>query len=310
MKDYSNHYNVVQNNNDIMLRDGKTIFEMQLKGIDGVDILLDGVPNRALVINSINPENELKEERTIQCKIDSGLKRGNVVTFDKQYFLVTSDIDNYKVYLKGKMQKCNDAIRYKDKNGNIDGCPVIAQNQTMYNTGLAMRDEMEYGNTIMNVIVPIDYGRKYIHRGSRFIFDINREKIAYRATYLDNSRKGLLVFQCTEDMLKPEDDLENNVAYNPVLKGYDVSQAVEIKGAGWFDYTEGIEMPYFIDPVTLVDIDFNFSVDNEEIATVTKTGNKTCILRPLKEMEYVELRAISTCNTISVNKNIFIRKRE
>ena len=105
----------------------------------------------------------------------------------------------------------------------------------------------------------------------------------------------------------PEDDIENLIAYNPENITNTKGETVYI-----IDGNDTItsETTYTIiekdNSNASIDVDFDFMVDDTDIASVIKIDNKTCILTPLKKKEYVVLTAKE--NDIKIEKEIFIGK--
>lgn len=218
--------------NDKILSDSLLIFEKQLQTNEGVDVVIDNVPCRALIYNHLNDLNEFKEERVISCKKDIMLHRGSIVIFEKETYIVTSDVDDHIVYLKAKMQKTNDyliyALNYKTTNEKVFKIPAIINNQTLYTDGIKEGKLFNLGDTMMSCTVGISEDTIHIQDGMRFIFDRNGEKIAYKVCYIDTTtRKGLL--SCTlkeSNDIKPEDNLQDRIAYNEIKNTND-SKPVE-----------------------------------------------------------------------------------
>lgn len=227
---------------------------------------------------------------------------------DKVYY-VSSAVDIEHDYEEAKIKPCNNTLSFLNKDGSVTTIPVYAENQTLYNIGVVQREntDIRYGDTIMKVTMNAELGKKYVYRGMRFLLRVNGGTIAYESTYLDSTQNGLLVFQSSETRLLPEDDIENLIAYNPENTTNTKGETVYI-----IDGNDTItsETTYTIiekdNSNASIDVDFDFMVDDTDIASVIKIDNKTCILTPLKKKEYVVLTAKE--NDIKIEKEIFIGK--
>lgn len=165
MKDYSNYYETTVH--DKIVADGNLIFDAQLIA-EGEDVTIDGITYKAIIHESSNPLNLLKEERKIFVKESIDLHRGSVVIHDNITYLVVSEIDTNDVYLRGVMARINLKI-----NMLIEGVaceiPAIASVQTLTIDGK---------NEVKQVTLP----------DGQYLLKISNNETTQKITYDNNNR--------------------------------------------------------------------------------------------------------------------------
>ena len=208
MRDFSNLRKKV----DMDVWSAKKAFGEQLK-LQGIDIILDKKPVRALVNNHSNPMNEFKEERQLWLD-NNNLKRGSYAFYDNDYYLVVSDIDEFKVKnilinTSAMMRKCNHILKFMNK-GKICEYPAIVANASKYTLGVEDMHDLKLANGRFGIQVVDCCDAKDLVRGTRLLFN----KSAWEITDRDEvTSKGTLILLCTETQIFTQfDDRENEIA--------------------------------------------------------------------------------------------------
>lgn len=146
MKNYNDYRSPVH---DKLYWSACKIFNRQLN-VEGKDVLVDGVPVRALIQTHTNPYNELKEDRKFLCNLDVNINRGSIVNYNNKNWLVFSEVKDNKVYKYTKILQCFHSINI-NKNGVLLEVPcVIDSNVRLYSMG---QDENKYISTVDDEII-------------------------------------------------------------------------------------------------------------------------------------------------------------
>jgi hypothetical protein len=268
MKDYSNYYSPVK---DKMLNDAEVVFDIQLEGNEGFDVVIDNIPCRVLIYNHLNSMNEFKEERVITCNKNTNMHRGSSVEFQSEKYLITSDVDDHIVSFKAKMQKCNNILTFKNSLNKTIKIPCIITNLTLYSDGLETKTITSLDGK-RNVIIPLNKDSKDLFVQQRFIFNHNS---CFSVSLIDDfTTVGLLKLTMIQEEFGDKDDRINNLAYNaqnlPITISFSQNNYIINK-----NNTMKLN-PIIMQGDKILNLPVNYTVDNPFI-TVDNLGNVIAI---------------------------------
>lgn len=139
---------------------------------EGKDIEINGSKCRCLVQMPSNPLRELNDYRKIHCPINADVKRGYYVNYEGTVWIIDTNVaDVDGAYLSTRMSRCNNLLRWQDKEGNIVEKWAYNSDQTKYSNGEAGKDEIVVGDNQYAMLLPIDKDTKLLRRGMRFAVD-------------------------------------------------------------------------------------------------------------------------------------------
>ena len=193
MKDYSNYRPPLK---ETLVWSNKKLFQYYLD-FEGVDVLIDNVPTRAIVRSHSNPYNEDKEERKFLCDLDVQIKRGSIVDYDGSKWLVFSDVDIDEINKSTKILKCNDVLRL-NKKGILSEVPyIVMDNTALTRMGLDNNKFFNVPDSKMMLVVPDNEHTRLIQRDEIFtLYNIDNIKDNYKIIDINRIRKsGLIIFE-------------------------------------------------------------------------------------------------------------------
>lgn len=287
--------------NDKRLKSAIKIFEMQLDGLEGEIVTVNGdYSEKVLVMNHINPLNESKEERYLATRVTSKIKRGDYLEFDNEYynngiFMVYSGMDNHKFNKQAKIRECNQTLNCKGQSKPI---PCIVDN-----TAYGVKGEKDNGYFLefdarLKILVQKNKETDRYYEGMRFIFN---NKVAYKVTKVDDVvLNGIYILETTLTPLSPLDDLKNNIAYNERFDNEKPVESYQI--LGFNKIRVGQIEEYKIEPENLNVI---YELDDDIHAQIFKQDNGTCKIKGLKSNGIVTLSAKIGQNIVST-KDIIV----
>lgn len=130
---------------------------------------INGIETYA-VINSKDDYN-IKE---IVCMPGEKVPLGsNVVFCDVPWLVISTDIDD-EVYGKGKMQRCNCVMKWKDAQGVIHSYDGVAEDATKYSEGVESTQYLRIAEFQIKVKIHLDAVSAIIGRDMRFVIDANK----------------------------------------------------------------------------------------------------------------------------------------
>lgn len=271
-------------------------------------------------------EESTKDIRVVNVDNDSGAKKiyilpndildvGDYLFFDK-YWWIIDGFNNNLPSPCGTSLKCNQTISWKDENGKIYRYPCNIQNDS-YGAKILLSNDA-FGEVSQKCKVIIQNNKdtlKFLRPDFRFILsnsDTDIYKVGTRDIGIDS---GIITLTCSKDVLKDEDDLENNIAYNGVTNNETDNNDSEqtettytitgnpklIKGKQQtYELNEEVQgIEWRLDQMSI----------DAELAEIVSQDNKTCVLtttcgdgEPVTLSCYLDNKEIASIDLICARK--------
>lgn len=191
--------------NDKIIHDGKKVFELAKKGIDGFTVNVDGKLLNVVIQEKFqNPNGDLKY---IMADIDS-LKIGSVIEHLNTKWLLTTLVKDNPVYQTGIMQMCNNQLKW---GGYSYPCIL-----TTHSIGEEENKFVVLQSSQLLVYVQANEPTSNIKPEQRFVFGDS----IYRVIGIDNySKNGILIVSMALTTKSSEDNFDLGIADNSHLNG-------------------------------------------------------------------------------------------
>lgn len=271
-------------------------------------------------------EESTKDIRVVNVDNDSDAKKiyilpndildvGDYLFFDKYWWIIDGFNNNLPSPCSTSL-KCKQSISWKDDNGKIYCYPCNIQNDSYGAKILLSNDAFGEVSQKCKVIIQNNEDTlKFLRPDFRFILsnsDTDIYKVGTRDVGIDS---GIITLTCSKDVLKNEDDLENNIAYNGVTNNETDNND-----------SEQTETTYIItgSPKLIKDKQQTYELNEEiqgiewvldevsieaELAEIVSQDNKTCILstscgdgEPVTLSCYLNNKEIANIDLICVRK--------
>lgn len=261
MRDYSTYHMDVKTK---ILSDGIRNIELAKDSFDGIDVLVNGNPQRVIMYDKYSTTWTWK----YVIDLKGNLKYGDIIeTPDDIWLIVRLESENV-VYQKWIAEKCNTYIKWVDQNGVIQSYPCIFYFNTKSNFGVDEKPILSLPNGRRQVVVQNNEHTSKIGRNKRFIFG----GVAYKVIDFDIvSDPGLVNLSLQEDQIQVTDNLELGIAdyFNNVVYTIEIANGNDLT----------VEVGSFIQIDAVVKKDgkvvyeeLSFFSSDESIATVDENG--------------------------------------
>ena len=253
-------------------------------------------------------EGTRSDNKFITVPFDSKIRRGDNLVIDDErvrnhrYWQVADEeMLGVASYRKFMIRPCNKLFKIKVDN-IVYEIPAFLTNKTLYTSGLKYETEIVYTDAVMTGTMAVNEpGIEYIKEGVRYVMEANSEKRVYKITTVDTLTPGMLNFRSGSETRVPEDDLENDIAFNLELENF---KKLEFEIVG--DHPLEKQAEYKISPTPNDNYDFKFELEDDDGLVDIEILDKTCILTP-KKKGWVTLKAICEKNDIRIEKNILCK---
>lgn len=275
MRDFRDYRPPAKDNH---LWSAKKIFAEQLQD-NGEDILVDGVPVRALITTYTNPLNENKEDRRLRCLDNVEIKKGSYVEYeDNTWMVFTKPKLESKVYKLCKILECNDVLTFQDKETlEIITKPcILLDKSSVYNDGLktgviTLQDDQ------IAIKVPFHPKIAEFPIKKRFIF---QHSVVYELTQVDIlTQKGLITLTMKRDQeSKTNDNFDLNIAdYIEPNNNPEPPEPTEITINGSNEIKLNQTNTYTVESTNSILFSLKSDDGNDtSLATITEQVNNTC----------------------------------
>lgn len=267
MKSYGDEY--YDNPNQRVIDDSTYMFIETLNSVEGKDVYIDDVLSKAYITNSSNPNNENKEERTINVLVEQPIKTGSYIKgYDEGIYLTISGVDNHISHKEAKIRRCNYILKWMES-GILNSQPCIVTNNTKYTGGTKSQSNFTEVDAMVNITIQMNKNTDKISYGKRFY----TMKNAWRVTLIDDiTTENVFSWTLGKDSINYEiDDVINGIcgAYeNKHTYIYDIPTNFEVANGN--EYT----INYSIKDETGKDFDYsliNVTTTNNTLIQVTNT---------------------------------------
>lgn len=302
MKDYSNYYPSYE---EVMLDNGRFMFEQQLQDFEGKDVLVDGVPTRALIQYHTNPLNEEKEDRKITCWNDIDIEVGSFVKIieeDNDYIVITK-VKHNDLIKYTKILQCNNTLTFQTPDTTIHTIPcILTDRASVYSDGVDDTKYLSLPDGLIKIVIPNnELTNTFDLLNKRLIFDHSKHSI-FEVTKAEKLlKKGLIeIISKVEGYDENKDNLELNLS----------------------SYIEPVEVP--TDPITLTitgvdrisvydnpqtytinsDLDVVWSI-NGTTAKIQSVNENSCVVTYVNSMQFGS--NLLRCELVSDN-SVFVEK--
>ena len=141
--------------------------------------------------------------------------RGRYYRFDDNYWLVYDSSSSLKTTSDAKVRRCNNWLKWIDRNGNLKEYPCVLHYDLMSPTPQISKT-IQTANGHITIIVQGNEDTIKIPYNTRFLLN----GVCYKFTTINNYMQNnyvdkdtpLLYFDCYWDALQPDDNLEENIA--------------------------------------------------------------------------------------------------
>lgn len=257
--------------------------------------ILNGDESKLIDLRLINSD-KLNIKRA-SLKPDEILKDGDMLYFDDKHWLVL-DCEENLTSPQAEIRECNKTLNYLGLDRPI---PCCGENALFYTLGQLDNDRFSHPDGKVNIYVQASDKTRFIYEGMRFIFN---GLDCFTVTFVDRTtREGWFEITMKQTATLPEDDFENNIAYNPALIEKYNKENLNIKGASIIEFNS--KATYEVNSSD----SFKFTLNNNDLAVIEDVDKNQCTILTNNISEYVILKAVNTSNpSLQAEKYIFIRE--
>lgn len=196
-----------------LLRETPSAEEIQATVPDEVSVTSSTRTILAMVNDIALNDQRALDEKYIHVENDTDIDVGCYVRWrEKNWLLTFEEVNGFDTHKTFVMKRCNQIFRFM-YNDEIYDIPVSATNLTLYSDGLADGVYVSRADAKRNVKFGSNPITRMVDLGHRVMLT---NKTVFRVTHMDDfSYNGLIGCIVLQTAIIPEDDLENNVAYNP-----------------------------------------------------------------------------------------------
>lgn len=281
-----------------------TEFNILINSKKAIDIIVnDKVETKALMRYLNNKSSgdtgfyiEIKTHHK-QLNIGDLVKFKNTELYGNQYYLVTSIPQAMKGYDLNYIHMCNQEYIVDEKTK----LPCVVAGESYGVKIISNVDFINQVDTKVKVYLSNNESvREKVKMSQRFILEKTIYGV-YKVGDYTVYKNGLVILTCQKDRyMENLDNFETGVAFQPLLKNNvksDISGEFEI----------GYKKPYRFKYVASPNNDLVFTIQNNEIATLTQLSNNECEIVGNSPGEVIELKVISKGVVLAI-KNIMITR--
>ena len=280
MDDFSNYR---PSSKDMLMWSSRQIFEYQLDD-EGEDVVVDGIPARAIIQTHTNPYNQLKDDRKFLCPTDVKVSRGSIVDYCDKKWLVINEVRSNEVYQYLTIMACSHILNVH-KNGILYEVPCCVESGIrLFQLGLENGKYFDTPETVVTVRVPANDITENIKRGQ--VYAIGRQNWKINDVN-DIIEPNLLILKMEWTAEQPETPEEP-----------EPTQPIEITGADSVIF--GSSSVYTV----AYPEDIVFSLEGE-FASIVEQDGSSCTIKAGNSYGYVTL--VATFEDIEGRKDVLIK---
>lgn len=254
---------------------------------NGEDILVDNLHTKGLIFTHTNPLNEQKIDRKLNCLESVEIKRGSLIKYNDEDWLVISKPVSNRTYKSCKIYECNALLKWQDETLNVITIPVIlADKSSIYSDGVEVSKFFNLANDQILITIPSNSDTIKISDGKRFMF--KHDKNIYKVSKVqDLVAEGLIYITMTIDTYSAVTDrvdlgicdyIEPTTPEEPGEIGYSV--IIQGDSSITKNYTKIYTSKVFADGIEVFDKSVLFSLNNSN-ATITNVNGNSCVVKGL-----------------------------
>lgn len=276
MKDFS--YIKPKSYNNKLIGDGILIFEKQLEGVEGHDIIIQN-PNikklqtRGCIYNHLNPESTSKEDRGLSVRLEEDIYKGSYIEIigEEYPYIALSDIDNHYAYKSCTLRRCDhkimldkDTYFYCISEGESYGVKISSSDDYLKKSDVKIKVTLQRNK--LTESIPLNF---------RFCLGNSKHGI-YKVSDITTYTKNLLIFTCQKDnYIEGYDDVENGLCWQDYLGDtlpteYTISGQEEIKKSTTQTYT--VSPTHANGVFELLENDGSVEIVSQDNSTITLKG--------------------------------------
>lgn len=315
MRDFNEYNNPIVKK---QIESGKKIFKIQLKGVEGRDIEIDGKLTRGIMLNHLNDMSTTKDQRGLNTELTTLINKGSYVkdlVEDKMY-IVLSNIDNHYVYKTCTLEYCNQTLNWQGLDKPIS---CWCDNSSYGTKGIIESSYLtEYDGKIL-FYAQYNDKTKLIKQDMRFLFDHDKDSV-YKVVDVNRVVTGdvlRLVMDKTE-FDSENDDVENNIAYNkwlditpttPPIEGqYSIKSSIDVMEINkWDTVTFTVLNGQGEEDNEVWDISIDYNENPTDYITIKDKGNNYIKIKNNGFMGY-EIKLKFTKGDISLVETVRLVK--
>ena len=197
----------------VHLRNSPTAHSLQVTDVDEVEVTEKTKTIKCFITNVTLNDQRTMDEKYIHFELDANVDIGCYVKWQGLDWLIVfrehNSANTHKTFI---MKMCNQIFKYM-YNDKIYNIPIVTTNLTLYSDGMADGIYTSRPDAKRNVTMGDNPITRLVELGTRIMLT---NLTVFRVTHIDdfshNGIKTMIIYQTT---LIPEDNLKDNVAYNP-----------------------------------------------------------------------------------------------
>ena len=171
-------------------------------------------------INDItNNDKSAYDEKKILVDKNADMDVGSYIWFNNCWWIaVFKEHQSLNLYKKLIFKVCNQIVKYK-LNGTTYDIPVNIHNMTLYSDGMNDGRYMSYGDSKCRFVIGKNPITENINVGARFLVNHDvpyrvTNRVDYEYNGYTSGSDGIMNFILLQVPRLPDDDIEDNIAYN------------------------------------------------------------------------------------------------
>lgn len=271
-------------------------------------------------IQDVSFNNKTSGDEKILCtQVNENIIVGDVVQWHNKNWIIISEEENtiqsHKTFI---MRPCNNALKYilPSNHTQIISIPCISSNMSLYSIGLNESKQLVTQDGKKFCIIPYSIITKEIYVGQRFLFwdkqAFEVTEISYdKANEISGIKSGILEIKMQQSQIRPEDNLNSLVAFNEgiSLETPIITNDLVINGEREIYLNTSKTYTVTNADGTPTNMTFTFSIDNDNLVTITSFTDISCTLKANSSLKGYMLLTVKCVEdpTIILTKNIYVR---
>lgn len=195
------------------LRNSPTAHSLQVTDVDEIEVTSKTKFIKCFITNVTLNDQRTMDEKYIHFDLEANVDIGCYVKWQGlDWLIVFREYNSANTHKTFVMKMCNQIFKYM-YNDKIYNIPIVATNLTLYSDGMADGIYTSRPDAKRNIIMGDNPVTRLVDLGARIMLT---NLTVFRVTHIDdfshNGIKTMIIYQTT---LIPEDNLKENVAYNP-----------------------------------------------------------------------------------------------